>query len=182
MNLYVRYFDYEELVYTVEEALDFLASLPDIELTDTMVEDIREYAASDNYYPKRYKVRQRAYFIIIKTTAQTMLDFKQKKALNPMKTEAAIKKSTGGQHEQQLFDNVEGWYNGRLDFKRVVMVPQTGKFEYRDTHVEYNCKAVSGQDCYERIVEHLRERVDRRSQFPSPKGKNFHFTYLGKWK
>ena len=40
-------------------------------------------------------------------------------------------------------------------------------------------KGYSGIDCYNRIVEHLRERVDERSQFPSAKGKNFHFTYLG---
>jgi hypothetical protein len=43
-------------------------------------------------------------------------------------------------------------------------------------------KAVSGMDCYERIVEHLRELVDERSQFPSAKGKNFKFRYLGKAK
>ena len=182
MNLYIRYFDYEELVYNVEDALDFLASLPEIVMTPELEADIRDYVASDIYYPKRYKVRQRVYFIIIKTTAQTMLDFKQKKALNPMKTDANSRKSGGGQQLQQLNDIVEGWYNGRLDFKRVVMIPQTGKFEYKDTHVEYNCKAVSGQDCYERIVEYLRDRVDGRSQFPSAKGKCFHFTYLGKWK
>ena len=182
MNLYIRYFDYEELVYNVEDALDFLASLPEIVMTPELEADIRDYVASDIYYPKRYKVRQRVYFIIIKTTAQTMLDFKQKKALNPMKNDANARKSGGGQQLQQLNDIVEGWYNGRLDFKRVVMIPQTGKFEYKDTHVEYNCKAVSGQDCYERIVEYLRDRVDGRSQFPSAKGKCFHFTYLGKWK
>ena len=36
-------------------------------------------------------------------------------------------------------------------------------------------------DCYERIVEHLRNRqdVDMRSQFPSAKGRNFSFVYLG---
>jgi hypothetical protein len=43
-------------------------------------------------------------------------------------------------------------------------------------------KAASGQDCYERIVDYLRDRVDERSQFPSAKGKNFRFTYLGKAK
>jgi hypothetical protein len=40
-------------------------------------------------------------------------------------------------------------------------------------------KGMSGIDCYNRIIEHLRERVDERSQFPSAKGKNFRFTYLG---
>lgn len=183
MNLYLRYFDYETLVYSVEEALDFLASLPEIDLTPDLEADIRDYVASDIYYPKRYKVRQRVYFIIIKTTAETMLDFKQKKALNPNKGDAS-QAHRGGQMpgQLQLNDICEGWYDGQLDFKRVVMVPQTGKFEYKDTHVEYQCKAVSGQDCYDRIIEYLRTRVDGRSQFPSAKGKNFHFAYLGQWK
>lgn len=182
MNLYIRYFDYEELVYNVEDALDFLASLPEIEMTPELEADIREYVASDIYYPKRYKVRQRVYFIIIKTLAETMLDFKQKKALNPVKNDNASRNVSKTPAVQQLTDIVEGWYDGQLDFKRVVMVPQTGKFEYKDTHVEFQCKAVSGQDCYDRIVEYLRDRVDGRSQFPSAKGKNFHFEYLGKWK
>ena len=78
MNLYLRYFNNEALVYNVEEALDFLASIPDIQLTPELEDDIRLYAESDVYYPKRYKVRPRVYFIIIKTEAQTMLDFKTK--------------------------------------------------------------------------------------------------------
>ena len=69
-----------------------------------------------------------------------------------------------------------------LDFKRVVMVPATGKHEYRDTHFVANVKAISGLDAYNRIVDHLRSRVDGRSQFPSAKGKNFKFRYLGMWK
>ena len=79
----------------------------------------------------------------------------------------------------KLTEERHGWYEGALDFKRVVMVPATGKHEYRDTHFVARCKAVSGIDCYNRIVEHLRDRVDSRSQFPSAKGKNFKFRYLG---
>ena len=183
MNLYLRYFDFETLVYSVDEALDFLASLPEIDLNADLEADIRDYVASDIIYPKRYKIRQRNYFIIIKTTAETMSDFKQKKALNPAKTENSItRRGSQSSFGLQLNEICEGWYDGQLDFKRVVMVPQTGKFEYKDTHVEYQCKAVSGQDCYDRIIEYLRTRVDSRSQFPSAKGKNFHFTYLGQWK
>ena len=76
----------------------------------------------------------------------------------------------------------EGWYEGSLDFKRVVLLPSTGKHEYRDTQFIAQCKANSGQDCYNRIVDYLKDRVDGRSQFPSAKGKSFHFKYLGKWK
>ena len=179
MNLYLRYFDNETLVYSVEEALDFLRSIPDIELTPDLERDIREYAQSDMSFPKRYKVRSRVYFIIIKTLAESMLDFKQKKSLRSQQTPTGTS-SVGVQ--QLLTEEKPGWYEGEFDFKRVVMARGTGKFEYRDTHFVARCKAMSGIDCYDRIVEYLRGRVDSRSQFPSAKGKSFRFRYLGMWK
>jgi len=179
MNLYLRYFDQETLVSNVDDAIEFLRGIPEIDMNAELEADIRDYAASDLGYPKRYKVRPRVYFIVIKTSAATMQDFKEKKALRP---------ATGSANSQessvllQLNQEMPGWYEGSLDFKRVVMVPATGKFEYRDTHFVANVKALSGIDCYNRIVEHLRGCVDSRSQFPSAKGKNFHFRYLGMWK
>ena len=58
----------------------FLSSIPDIQLTPELEDDIRNYASNDVFYPKRYKVRPRVYFIVIKTEAATMMDFKQKKS------------------------------------------------------------------------------------------------------
>ena len=84
MNLYLRYFDKETLVTNVDDALDFLRSIQEIGMNANLEADVREYANNDVYYPKRYKIRPRVYFIIIKTTAATMLDFKQKKALHPV--------------------------------------------------------------------------------------------------
>lgn len=182
MNLYIRYFDKEILVHNVEEALGFLRSIPEIEMTPTLEKDIREFAANDMFFPKRYKLRPRVYFIMIKTTAQTMEDFKQKKAVRPAMPTASERRDLMATVTTRLTEVCEGWYEGRLDFKRVVMVPSTGKHEYRDTHFEVRCKAVSGMDCYNRMVEYLRQRVDSRSQFPSAKGKNFSFSYLGRWK
>ena len=184
MNLYLRYFDRETLVYNVDEALAFLSSIPDIGMNTELAADIREYAESDVLYPKRYKVRPRVYFIIIKTSAETMIDFKQKKALRPVILTVAgpERRDLASSAMTRLTEEHPGWYECSLDFKRVVMVPATGKHEYRDTHFVARCKAVSGQDGYNRIVNHLRERVDSRSQFPSAKGKNFHFKYLGMWK
>ncbi|MCI6672557.1 MAG: hypothetical protein SOZ07_01560 [Prevotella sp.] len=178
MNLYLRYFDNETLVYNVDQALDFLDSIPEIRLTAEMEEDIRMYAESDVFYPKRYKVRPRVYFIIIKTEARTMLDFKEKKALRP-NNQIQRKENSAVMHLTQERD---GWYEGIFDFKRVVYIPVTGKYEYRDTQFVARCKAISGLDCYNRIIDYLRDRVDSRSQFPSAKGKNFKFHYLGMWK
>ena len=184
MNLYLRYFNNETLVHTVEEALDFLRSISEIIVTPEREDEIRDYVDSDVFYPKRYKVRPRVYFIIIKTEAKTMLDFKQKKALrsNLNAETPQDKRDMVSPMVARLNEEKPGWYEGSLEFKRVVMIPATGKFEYRDTLFVAQCKAVSGMECYERIVDHLRDIVDSRSQFPSAKGKNFRFKYLGYWK
>lgn len=165
------------MVNNVDDAIDFLCSIGEIGMNPVLEADVREYAASDVYYPKRYKIRPRVYFIIIKTEAATMLDFKEKRALhNPAQDgrEKIVPPVMSRLSEEQF-----GWYEGTIDFKRVLQVPGTGKFQYRDTHFVARCKANSGQECYNRIVDHLRQRVDSRSQFPSIKGKNFKFRYLG---
>jgi len=100
----------------------------------------------------------------------------------PSNNAVVEKKDASALVVNRLNEETPGWYEGVLDFKRVVLVPATGKHEYRDTHFVARCKAMSGQDCYNRIVEHLRARVDSRSQFPSAKGKNFRYKYLGMWK
>ena len=179
MNLYIRFFDNEALVHNADEALDFLSSIPEIPVDKKLEDEIRSYVDSDVTFPKRCKVRPHVYFIIIKTEAATMQDFKDKKA---------VRSNNDANHREanetlaRLNEERDGWYEGTLDFKRVVLVPGTGKHEYRDTHFVADCKAVSGLDCYNRIVDYLQGRVDRRSQFPSSKGKNFKFKYLGMWK
>lgn len=176
MNLYLRYFDREILVTNVDDAIAFLAEIDEIGMNPALERDIRDYAASDVLYPKRYKVRPRIYFIIIKTEAATMQDFKEKKAIHTIVGEGA---KPVAPVLVRLNEERYGWYEGTIDFKRVQLVPGTGKFQYRDTHFMACCKAESGLDCYNRIVDHLSQRVDPRSQFPSAKGKNFRFRYLG---
>ena len=178
MNLYLRYFDSETLVSTVDQAIEFLSGIDQIGMNPELEADIRDYVASDVFYPKRYKIRPRTYFIIIKTEAATMQDFKDKKALH---SGAGVEVHDRSQSPALQKLNVEnyGWYEGIVDFKRVLLVPGTGKFQYRDARFVARVKANSGIDCYNRIIDHLRERVDERSQFPSAKGKNFNFRFLG---
>ena len=181
MNLYLRYFDNETLVSSADDAIEFLSNIEEIGMNPVLEADIRDYVASDVFYPKRYKIRPRVYFIIIKTEAATMLDFKEKRALRGDDME--VKPQRQAQSAiMKLNEERDGWYEGTIDFKRVLLVPGTGKFQYRDTHFVAQVKAESGLDCYNRIVAHLQERVDERSQFPSVKGKNFKFRYLGRSK
>ena len=165
MNLYLRYFDREILVTNVDDAISFLASIDEIGMNPILESDVRDYVASDVFYPKRYKIRPRVYFIIIKTEAATMADFKNKKALHSVSP--SERDRVGSPILVKLNEELFGWYEGEVDFKRVLQVPGTGKFQYRDTRFVARCKAYSGIDCYNRIIDHLRQRVDSRSQFPS---------------
>ena len=156
-----------------------MRSIDEIEMDPLLEADIRAYVASDVFYPKRYKIHPRVYFIIIKTEAATMQDFKDKRAVH---SGDEVRAKQVAPAIVRLNEECEGWYEGLLEFKRVLLVPGTGKFQYRDTQFCARVKAFSGLDCYNRIVDHLRERVDERSQFPSAKGKNFKFRFIGKAK
>ena len=76
MNLYLRYFNQETLVHSVEDAYEFLASIPDVHIDNAMKKDLKAFAESTVVYPKRYKIMPKVYFIVIKTTAETMEEFK----------------------------------------------------------------------------------------------------------
>jgi hypothetical protein len=81
-----------------------------------------------------------------------MQDFKEKKAVHVSPSaddKDKVSPVMARLHEEQL-----GWYEGTIDFKRVQLVPGTGKFQYRDTRFVAQCKAYSGIDCYNRSVEH----------------------------
>lgn len=177
MNLYIRYFDEECVVSTAEEAFDFLSSLPGITLDEVFMKDLRQYMESPMPYPKRYKVRPRVYFIVIKTTASTLAEFK----VNGGRVQAGAVSAPKESATVRFADDCPGWYEGTILFKRVIPIHGTNKFQYKDTRFKARCKAHNPQDCYERMVEHLRSRqdVDPRSQFPSAKGKNFSCSYLG---
>ena len=185
MNLYLRYFNEECLVHSVDEAIDFLKSLKieNFDLGDAFRKDLQTYANSDITYPKRYKVQARVYFIVIKTRANTMKDFKEN---NISREEQPEKEENVYQAKKKmkisvLTEEMPGWYEGTLIFKRVIAIPGTNKFQYKDTKFRAMCKAQSPIDCYNRIIDHLKSRqdIDSRSQFSSAKGRNFTYNYLG---
>ena len=109
MNFYLRYFDQEILVNTVDDAIAFLADIDEIGMNPMLENDIRSYCASDVKYPKRYKIRPRVYFIIIKTDAATMQDFKEKRAVFPAldRVEKPATPALVRLNEEQF-----GWYEG----------------------------------------------------------------------
>jgi alkanesulfonate monooxygenase SsuD/methylene tetrahydromethanopterin reductase-like flavin-dependent oxidoreductase (luciferase family) len=184
-------------VRSVEEALGFIAGIQGFNMTPQFEEDFRQYVEGPMPYPKRYKVRARIYFIVIKTMAESLEEFKANgKNMQEAKAGEELEgmELQGGEviekprflrpKEQALLrlnDELPGWYEATVNFKRVVRNLDTGKFDYVDTTFVARVKAFSGMDCYNRVIDHLRTRsdIDPRSQFPSAKGKNYQFTYLG---
>ena len=182
MNLYIRYFDDERVVTNVQDALQFIASIPGFNMSPAFIKEFTEYAEGPSPFPKRYKVRPRLYFIVIKTNATTMEEFK---ANGKNKADKDGEPRFEQAKDRLPFANtltreLPGWYEATIFFKRVVVKPQTGKCQYIDTEFSARIKAYSGIDCYNRIIDHrTRSDIDQRSQFPSAKGKNFKFKYLG---
>ena len=176
MNLYIRYFDEETLVYSVDEALAFLSSLDDVEVDEVMASELEKFMSSSAMYPKHIKVRARSFFIAIKTTANTLEEFKAKGA-----GQAKVEKTAQKEALAQYSKPQPGWYEARIVFKRVILLPETQKSHYVDTTFACKVKAESTQDCYEKVISHLRNRedVDDRSQFPSIKSVNFEWNFLG---
>lgn len=181
MNLYVRYFDRETLATSLEEVLDFLSGIPEVIVDQALIKELSDYAAGTNMYPKRCKVRPRVYFIVIKTQAATLEEFKANKKEHGSSaaggSEVMSKKEV---KINMLSMQRDGWYEGKITFKRVIPIPGTLKFQYQDTVFSAYVRASSGQECYEKIVNYLKNRqdVDLRSQFPSARGSNFTFSYL----
>ena len=92
-----------------------------------------------------------------------MQDFKDKKAVHSTAALMGASKPVAPAMVR-LNEEKPGWYEGMIDFKRVLLVPGTGKYQYRDTQFIANVKANSGIDCYNRIVDYLRDRVGKASK------------------
>ncbi len=179
MNLYLRFFNEEVLVENADQAIDFLSQIPDVKLDEALCQDLKRYAEGNNPYPKRFKISSKVYFIVIKTTATNMEEFKAY-AAEAGTAERSVEDAPEPQASASADEN-PGWYQAWIKFKRVLPVPGTNKFRYEDTEFEVKLKAHGVQDCYNRVIDHLRTRsdVDTRCQFPSIRGRNFKADFLG---
>ena len=182
MNLYVRYFSNEAVVKTADEALDFLATIPEIRLENSARNRINTFIKSSNLYPFRLKVTYSNYVLFLKTEAETLEQFKEEEAMRrAQKNEDTPSIS---ERKKTIMDalNAEkkGWWLTSLKFKRVITMPHSGKCQYVDTTFTVRQIANSAMDAYNRLIDHLKSRsdVDPRSQFPSAKSANFEYQFL----
>lgn len=176
MNLYIRFFDDEAICHNMSEVQEYLDSIPEIEVTSKMLNEIQAYVNSDTNWTKRYKVTSRNYFIMIKTELGTLAEFH---ANGKEKRPAEEGKSVGG---SPLDEVRPGWYRCEKRYRRMIPTDAEGrKMEYVDTSVEMLVRAETPRQCHERIVEYLQQHpeVDPRSQFGGPKESNFTYEYKG---
>lgn len=185
MNLYVRYFDFETLATNMNEVAEFLSTINEINVDENAFGRIKTFWESENHYPFRLKVSFSNYVLFLKTEALNLDEFKHLEQVRK-ESKADAPPQTMSEKKRSLLDTLnevkEGWYEASIMFKRVVQIRATNKFQYKDTRFKVRLKASSPMDCYNRIVEHLRNRqdVDPRSQFPSAKSSNFEYSFVGK--
>lgn len=183
MNLFIRYFDHEALATNIDEAMDFLDSIEEIKIENNVANRIKTFMESTNLYPFRLKVSYSNYVLFLKTEANTIEEFKEMEQLRKQQKADGIVPSLADKKKtilDILNEENPGWYEGTILFKRVVQIPETNKFQYKDTRFTARLKAASPIDCYNRLIDHLqnRQEIDQRSQFPSAKSNNFEYKFL----
>ena len=183
MNLYVRYFDHEYLAKSVDDAINFLRSIEEIKLESNAGSRIATFLSSSNIYPFRLKVSYSNYVLFLKTEAETLEQFKEEEVMR--KEQKMERVASMAERKKSIMDALNeeniGWWEAGLTFKRVLIIPETGKCKYVDTPFRVRLRAFSAMDAYNRIIEHLKNRpeIDPRSQFPSAKSDKFEYQFIG---
>ena len=183
MNIYARYFDQEIVASSFEELITFLTSIPEINVTTELLDSVKAYIDSPLPYPKRYKLRPRVYFILIKTTAKNILEFKNNKNQSE-NTKAPSDNSSHTYKDERITSLTEenpGWYKVTLNIKRMVHIEELQKFQYQDSAITAYVNNDSPIGCYNRLIEYIKSRkdIDPRTQIPSAKSESFKYEYIG---
>ena len=182
MNIYARYFDQETVASSFEELITFLTAIPEISVTTELLDNVKAYVDSPLPYPKRYKLRPRVYFILIKTNAKNIQEFKNKRFKNESTNSTDTPAQTYKEDRvAQLTEHTPGWYKVSLCIKRMVFIKEIQKYQYQDNTIKAYINAESPLQCYRRLTDYFKTRkdIDVRSQIPSAKSDSFKFQYIG---
>lgn len=157
----------------MKETFDFLGGLQDIEIDADCLSQVEEYFTTDQKGMRKFFMPNHKTFIVIKTTADTLEEFKK----NNQKNEASAKTPT-----QKALDTEQvGWYDCSMTISRMLTNPETGKsFYYLDT-MKAKVYANTAHEAYNKMVKHVHDNpeIDSRSQIPAAANKNFQYTFIG---
>lgn len=184
MNIYARYFDQETVATSFEELITFLSSISEIDITTELFDDIKAYIESPLPYPKRYKLRPRIYFILIKTTANSIQEFKNnrnKEEEDNTQVNTTLLPHHKEERVSRLNENQPGWYKVSLSIKRMILISELQKFQYQDNTIKAYIHAETPLECYNRLHDYISTRndIDPRTQIPSAKSECFKYNFIG---
>lgn len=175
MNYYARYFDSEGVFHTPQALVDFIASIPQIIMTDELAAAMLKFCEDKTSFPRHFRLPNKHTFIVIKTNASSLDEFKTIGANGGvMPTEAKEAKGTA------VDELRPGKYRVSITFRRAVVNPDTRKCNFVEERFEVEMLAQSQRQCYDVVIDHLKNHpdLDARSQFPSIRSVNFTATLL----
>ena len=170
MNYYARYFDSEGVLPTPQALVSFIASIPQILMTEELSEAILKFCADKTSFPRHFRLPNKSTFIVIKTNAVTLDEFKTRGA------NGGVIAVENKELKQAPVDEIRpGRYEVQMVFRRAIVNPETRKCSFVEETFEVEMLAQSQRQCFEVVMEHLKNHpdVDSRSQYPSIRSANF---------
>ncbi|MBQ5643202.1 MAG: hypothetical protein IIV13_05535 [Bacteroidaceae bacterium] len=170
MNYYARYFDSEGVFPTPQALVSFIASIPQILMTEELSEAILKFCAEKTSFPRHFRLPNKSTFIVIKTNAVTLEEFKTRGA------NGGVIAVENKELKQTPVDEIRpGRYEVQMVFRRAIVNPETRKCSFVEETFEVEMLAQSQRQCFEVVMEHLKNHpdVDSRSQYPSIRSANF---------
>lgn len=175
MNYYARYFDFEGVLNSPETLVEFIADIPQITMTEELEDSILKFCADKTSHPKHFRLPNKSTFIVIKTNAETLDEFKTRGANG-----GALPVEQKENKPSPLDEIRPGKYNVSIVFRRAIVNPDTNKCGFVDEKFEVEMLAQSQRQCFEFVTEYLRNHpdIDTRSQYPGIRSSNFNATLL----
>lgn len=170
MNYYARYFDSEGVFPTPEDLVDFISSIPQILMTDELSDAIHKFCTDKTSFPRHFRLPNKNTFIVIKTNASTLDEFKTRGA------NGGIVPEEPKEVKHTAADEIRpGMYSVCINFRRAIVNPETRKCSFVDEIFEAEMLAQSQRQCFDVVVDYLKNHpdVDIRSQYPSIRSSNF---------
>ena len=167
MNYYARYFDSEGVFSTPEALVDFIANIPQILMNEELANAILSFCADKTSHPRHFRLPNKNTFIVIKTTATSLEEFKTRGANGGIVS--ADSKEQNAPQISPLEEIKPGKYEVRMVFRRAIVNPETRKCSFVEETFEVEMLAQSQRQCFEVVLEHLKNHpdIDPRSQYPS---------------
>lgn len=176
MNYYARYFDSEGVFPTPEALVDFIASIPQICMTEELADAMLKFCADKTSFPRHFRLPNKSTFIVIKTNSSTLEEFKTRGA------NGGVMPSENREPRRMPADEIHpGVYDAVMTFRRAVVNPRTNKCCFVEDMLQVEMQANSPRQCYDAMLEYLKNNpdVDPRSQYPSVRSSSFKVKVLG---